>query len=208
MTTLALVAYSDFICPYCYLGGAVMEDVLADYDATLEWRSYEIHPEIPEDGVPIEALNPRILNGIKASVTTISTRHNIPMQLPSRLPNSRRALLGAEFAREQGTAPEYHQGVFVAYFVEDRDIGRIPVLQEIAQEVGLDPDAFGRAVQDRVADPILDANAQDCQRKGITGVPTWIVDNTYSIVGALPPDHLRRSLDWALDRRQKPTPPA
>lgn len=196
---LELVGYSDYICPYCYIGGAIMEDVLEAYDASLEWRGFEIHPEIPADGMPIEALNPGLLNGLKATVSTIAERHRVPIQLPSRLANSRGALLGAEFARDHGLQSAYHHAVFRAYFVDDRDIGQLPVLQEIATDVGLEAEAFGRAVHDRVAEPRLRETAEYCHRTGITGVPTWIAQGRYSIVGALPPGHMRKSLDWVLD---------
>lgn len=192
---LRLVGYSDYICPFCYLGGVMMNETLQAYDATLEWRGFEIHPEVPEDGVPMEQLDPRILNGLKQSVGVIAGRHGIPMQLPSRLPNSRRALLAAEYAREADHAGAYHDALFRAYFTEDRDIGRVAVLQEIAGEVGLDAEDLGRAVTDRVAEPILDRNRADCERLGITGVPTWIIGDGFKLVGALPPAHLRAALD-------------
>lgn len=194
---LELVGYSDYICPFCFFGTVTMEAVLQDYDARLEWRGFEIHPEVPDDGVPIELLDPRMLQGLKKTVGDLAVRHNVPVQLPSRLPNSRRALLGGEFAREAGNLPAYHHAVFEAYFVDDRDIGTTAVLQMIAAEVGLDAEAFGRAVTDRVAEPTLEANRHECTVRGITGVPTWIVGNRLTIVGAQPVENLRHALDQA-----------
>ena len=44
-TKLKITAYSDYICPFCYIGYHRIEQLKKEYNIDVEWKPFEIHPE-------------------------------------------------------------------------------------------------------------------------------------------------------------------
>lgn len=99
--------------------------------------------------------------------------------------NSRLALEAAEFARDHELHREFHRAVFHAYFAEGKDIGTTVVLREIAESVGLDPDAMIEGVESGTYRERVDQDVETSRRIGISGVPAYILGNR-AIIGAQP----------------------
>jgi predicted DsbA family dithiol-disulfide isomerase len=72
------------------------------------------------------------------------------------------------------------------YYGEGQDIGQWAVLRAAAEEVGLDPEAMQAAVELGMFSAVIDEHIRQASEWGITGVPTYIVDDKYEIVGAQP----------------------
>ncbi|MBZ0253045.1 MAG: DsbA family protein, partial [Candidatus Methylomirabilis sp.] len=51
-----IAAFSDTICPYCYIGKRRIDQLAESFDFDIEWIPFEIHPETPAGGIPIEKL--------------------------------------------------------------------------------------------------------------------------------------------------------
>jgi len=110
------------------------------------------------------------------------------------LSNSHLALLAAEFAREQGKFQEFHEAVFAAYFSHGLDIGNLEVLRQIASDAGMDADALVAAVTSEKYLSVLEKTKEEAAYRGVTGVPTFYINDKKSIVGAQPLDVFRKAL--------------
>ncbi len=110
------------------------------------------------------------------------------------LSNSRFALQAAEFAREQGRFTEFHPALFSAYFSQGLDIGDLDVLSVIAGNAGLDAVAMKNALQSGKYLSTLAQSQEDAARLGVTGVPTFFIQDKKTIVGAQPLDIFRKTL--------------
>lgn len=110
------------------------------------------------------------------------------------LSNSRFALEASEYARDRGTYHAFHERMFHAYFTEVLDIGNVKVVLDVAQAVGLDPDDLKRALEDGKYGFRIDTTMQEAMKLGVTAVPTFIVNETIRIVGAVPLDQFRKRL--------------
>jgi predicted DsbA family dithiol-disulfide isomerase len=108
------------------------------------------------------------------------------MVTPEVIPNSRRALEASEYAREQGQHEPFHTAVFDKLYREGQDISRWEVLRAAAEEVNLDPDAVQRETETGKYRAAVDDQIAQARALGITGVPTYIFDNRYAVVGAQP----------------------
>jgi predicted DsbA family dithiol-disulfide isomerase len=108
------------------------------------------------------------------------------MVTPEVIPNSRRALEASEYAREQGQHEPFHTLLFDKLYRDGQDIGRWEVLRAAAEEVNLDPDAMHRQTEAGNYQATVDAQIAQARALGITGVPTYIFDNRYAVVGAQP----------------------
>lgn len=79
-------------------------------------------------------------------------------------------------APRSGVAREFAHAVFRAYWVDDRDIGELPVVLEIVDHLGIDRDAFTTAI---VTPEIKDRLKQETDAaiaKGMFGAPYFMVD--------------------------------
>ena len=102
------------------------------------------------------------------------------------LSNSRLALEASEYARDMGKYEEFHDHIFHAYFTEALNIGDVEILSMVTARCGLDAVDMKNALKDHTFKPRLD----DAREKGelitLTGVPTFIINEKYKIVGAQP----------------------
>jgi predicted DsbA family dithiol-disulfide isomerase len=168
--------YSDYVCPYCVLFGAVLDAAAHDLDVEIAWKPVELRPYPAPTLRPEDDYLPSVW---KSSVYPLAQALDVPLKLPSVSPQpySRLAHEGARFAALAGKADEYHVRVFSAFFEDDRDIGDLDVLTSVAGEVGLAPDEFRAAlVSGRFTSAHEDA-LQEAGRLGIHSVPSVFINS-------------------------------
>jgi predicted DsbA family dithiol-disulfide isomerase len=102
--------------------------------------------------------------------------------------------MAAEFARDQGMYDSFHENIFHAYFTEGLDIGNLDVIAAVAGKSGLDEKETRSAVLDSRYKSRLDDARKEGQLLGLTGIPLFIVENKYKIVGAQPIEVFRNLL--------------
>ena len=155
----------------------------------------ELHPETPPEGTLMTArFREEDIKRMMGHLRLMGTPFGIAFVDRPLLSNSRPALLAAEFAREQGKFQAFHEAVFAAYFSHGMDIGDLDVIGQIASDIGMDADALGDAVKSGKHVPMLEKAKEDAARLGVTGVPTFFINDKRSIVGAQSLDVFRKTL--------------
>jgi len=96
------------------------------------------------------------------------------MGWPERLPNTRRALAMAEYAREQGKLDAFREAAMDAHWCEGKDLEDESDLREIAHRVGLAPDAAVRAMNNARYLERVDALRKEATKVGVTGIPAFL----------------------------------
>ncbi len=112
-----------------------------------------------------------------------------------KVPNSRRALMLGELARERGTFDALHPRLFDAYWARARDLGDMEVLVEEGLAAGLEEAEIVDALDDG---RYLDRIEQQTQRAielGAGGVPAWVINERALIPGAQPHEVFDRILE-------------
>jgi len=66
--------------------------------------------------------------------------------------------------------------IYRGLWVEDQDIGQVPVLHRIATELGLDADGLCAASQGESVKQQLRLNTEGAEAAGVFGVPTYQVE--------------------------------
>src|SRR5260370_12577438 len=51
---LKIVMFSDYICPFCYIGFETVRRLKPEFNFELEWRGFQIHPDWPAEGIPAD----------------------------------------------------------------------------------------------------------------------------------------------------------
>src|SRR5262245_47465728 len=99
---------------FCYVGQH-RTAILVRHGLRVVELPFQAHPDIPEGGIPA---GPR--NGpMYAMLDREAKEAGLPLNWPPRLPNTRRALAAAEWARrhQPRAFPQFHKDLFDAHFV-------------------------------------------------------------------------------------------
>jgi predicted DsbA family dithiol-disulfide isomerase len=200
---LKIVMFSDFVCPFCYIGFEVMRKLKKEFDLEIEWRGFQIHPEWPAEGIPIEKV--RGLGDMEARqqawkrISAMAETEGLPISPPSAFTNSRAALAACEYAREQGKDEDFETRIFRAYFVEGANIGDPELIVRLSAESGLDPAAVADAIKSPQYEMKLKNNALAANQRQVSGVPTFFIGE-FSLVGAQSTDVCRQILRRVSER--------
>src|SRR4051812_10602517 len=111
------------------------------------------------------------------------------------VPNSRRALALAEYAREEGRFEEVHRALFRAYWAEGLDIGAPEVLLGVAADAGLEPAEAAGRLEDPALLAVIEEQTARAIEHGAGGVPAWAIDEAVLVPGAQPHDVFERVLE-------------
>ncbi len=122
---------------------------------------------------------------------------------PDRLPNTRRALLLAEHARDRGRLHPLRRAVMEAHWERGEDIEDHAVLAACAGSAGLDQEAGLLALRDPALGARVDLAAEEAARDGVTGIPTFLLGGR-RIVGCQGYEVLAAAAEAAGARRARP----
>jgi predicted DsbA family dithiol-disulfide isomerase len=108
-------------------------------------------------------------------VQPIAERFGVELRRPSRLPLTRLAHEAAAWARTQHRFDAFHDEIFRALYLADKDFSEIEVLTGIARQLGLNSIDLEQALAEhRMADEI-DEDLLIGQTYGIRGVPAYVI---------------------------------
>jgi len=193
--TVTIDVVSDVVCPWCYLGKHRLEKAVAeikDLDVAIRWRPFQLDPSVPPEGMPWADYARAKFGNVDAladghkRLTEYGREVGIAYHFDAvtRSANTINAHRLVRWAAAAGKETEVVERLFAAYFSEGRDIGNPAVLAEIAGEAGLDAAAIAaRLATDEDRDAVM-AEIREAYQIGVTGVPTFILDRRYGVVGA------------------------
>ena len=108
--------------------------------------------------------------------------------------NSRLAQELGKWAESKGRGEQFHHAAFNAYFAEGINIAKIPALLDIAASVGLPRQEAEEVLVKRSFKKDVDEDWSLANRKGITAVPTFVM-NQDRLVGAYPYEALQKLVE-------------
>ena len=113
--------------------------------------------------------------------------------------NTRVAHEATEYAREHGKGNEFHKVVFRKVYAEGQDPSQWDVLRTAAEEVGLNADEMQREVESEKFMAAVADKVRWAYQIGVTGVPTYVINNRYAIVGAQPYEVFKSALEQIMN---------
>jgi predicted DsbA family dithiol-disulfide isomerase len=111
-----------------------------------------------------------------------------------RIYNTRLAHEATEYAREHGHANEFHKIVFRKVYAEGLDPADWQALRHAAGEAGLNAKEMQAQVEAGKYTAQVAGQVQQAHQLGISGVPTYVINDRYALVGAQPYQVFQRAL--------------
>jgi predicted DsbA family dithiol-disulfide isomerase len=133
---------------------------------------------------PVETLKPEgeyLQTTWKNHVYPMAEKYGVKIVLPrvSPQPYTHLAFEGYQYAREQGKGNEYNHRILQAFFQEEKDIGNIDVLTNLAGEIGLDSQEFRDILETRKYKEVHQKALQHAFNEvDIQAVPTFVIGET------------------------------
>lgn len=171
------------------------EKLQQEFGARIDWRPFLLHPNTPPEGQELSKEKLESIVPMRKYITQITQANDMPIKFPGRIISSRRALAATEYAREQGKEALFIRATFDKVFAEAQDINDWKVMRDAAEYAELDYFSLRREMDTGLYDLILEAQRQEALNKGITNVPTFILNNRYAVVGVYPIEVFRTVLE-------------
>jgi predicted DsbA family dithiol-disulfide isomerase len=173
----------------------VVDQLKAEYKVDIEWRPFYLRPDTPPEGMdlPDYILKARA-SGADDRLQNMAKMHGMEFVSPDRIFNTRIAHEATEYARDHDKALEFHHVVFRKVYGEGLDISKWDILRSAAEEVGLNADDMQAVVDGGKYTAEVAEQVQHAYQIGVTGVPTYVINDRYAIVGAQPYEAFKRAL--------------
>ena len=171
----------------------------AEFDVSLDWRGFELHPGIPVGGVPLEQMfGAERVRRMRPYLIDFAKSQGVSgMVVPAHKPNTRKALALAEWARGKKRLHEVRNGLMDAYWRDGLDLEDDSVLARVAADAGLDGDLAVRGSREAAILERVAAMGREAAQAGVTGIPTFDIGEE-RVVGAQPFDVLAEAARRAL----------
>jgi predicted DsbA family dithiol-disulfide isomerase len=181
----------------------VVERLKEEHNVEVEWRPFYLYFDTPPGGkeLPDHVKRARA-NGSEERLRQIADSYGMEFVSTKRIYNTRLAHEATEYAREHGRGNEFHKILFRRIYAEGEDPSQWKVLRSAAQELGLNADEMQRDVENEKYTANVADQVRWAYQIGVTGVPTYVINNRYAIVGAQPYEVFKSALEQIM--QQKP----
>jgi predicted DsbA family dithiol-disulfide isomerase len=211
-TALIVDVWSDVVCPFCYLGSRQLELALENFEhaeeVVVNHHAFELDAHARSDydltlaelvaskyAMPVERaeeLHVNLTN--QAAELGVTMAFNIAR--PTNTFDAHRLIA---LSATQGKSEAMSQRLFRAYFGEGLLVSDHHQLNALADEVGVTDAALLWETEAFASD--VRADEYSAHELGIAGVPAFLVDNKFMVMGAQGVDKIVDVLDRAWARR-------
>jgi len=208
--------WSDFVCPWCYIGKRRLEAALKQFehadDVDIIWRSYQLDPSVAPGatGDMHEYLRRKFgdaerVRAMTDHVTAVAAGDGLEYHLDrAKVANTFDAHRLAHLARRHGAGPALHERLMSAHLVEGENLGEHDTLVRLAGDVGVPADESRRVLaSDEFADDVR-AEIREAAQLGANGVPFFVLGRTHGVAGAQPVETFLGALREAYSRAAAP----
>ncbi len=194
--SLSVDVISDVVCPWCFIGMKRLEKATAiasDVDIAVRWRPYQLDPSIPPEGYDRKEYmvakfggEERLKSAHAHLVDAAAGEVDFALEKITRSPNT---LDAHRVIRWAGSAENDVQGavvadLFAAYFQQGRNVGDPEVLIDVAGKSGMDASVVETLLATDADRDAVRQEIETAQRMGVTGVPCYLLEGRYAVVGA------------------------
>ena len=213
---MTLTIWSDFACPYCYIGETRLEKAIEELgikdDVQIDYRAFELDPTTPKE---VTTTTPErfarkyglSVDGAKQQIEHISElgrELGIDFRyMTTRYSNTRdahRLMKLAEEKYDRATVGRLNEALFAAYFTENLVLSDHDVLTAKAVSVGMDEKEVREMLASDKYDDEVRFDEREAGMRGVRGVPYIVFNGDFAVPGAMSIDNFRQALKREMDK--------
>jgi predicted DsbA family dithiol-disulfide isomerase len=181
----------------------VVERLKAEYNVEVEWLPFYLRPDTPPEGMELPAyIQKARTNGSEERLRAMANAYGMDFRSTERIYNTRLAHEATAYAKEHGKGNEFHKVMFRKVYADGFDPSQWDVLRAAAAEVGLDAEALHTEVESGKYTASVADEVQRAYQIGVQGVPTYVINDRYALVGAQPYEVFKNALGQILNRKE------
>lgn len=211
---MKIEVWSDFACPFCYIGKKRFERALANFphkeDVQVVFKAYQLNPGAPKTmtGTAAEAFaksHNSTVEQAKARFRMFSENAKTvglvydydKVQMTNTFDAHRLAKWAGTLAKEDVLTDR----LMKAYFTEGLNLADENVLVRLVGELGLDQALAKKILADGTFGDVVKAEIAEARKIGVQGVPFFVVNRKYGISGAQEEAYFAAALEqiWSED---------
>ncbi|MGG1664245.1 DsbA family oxidoreductase [Brevibacillus sp. NRS-1366] len=191
--------WSDFACPFCYIGKRRLEAALSQFPhkdkVETMFRSFELDPHAKRDthlslyeilaakyGMPVEKAK-GMTEQVAQQAKEVGLDYHFDTVVSTNTLDAHRL---AHYANANGKMTEMVERLLKAFFTDSLHLGDHQVLAQLAAEIGLDREkTLAMLAGDEYTEQVQ-ADKQKGANLGINGVPFFVFNDKYALSGAQP----------------------
>lgn len=197
---------SDAICPWCYIGKRKLDQALSEIEGEvkvdIQWRPFQLSPSTPEQGVDRQkSLASKFGSAEKSQAIYETIREageadgiSFAFDKIALTPNTLNAHRVINWALKTGEQHQLVEALFKAYFEQGLDIGDKNVLADAAAAIGMSREQVVELLEQETDKDLIKEEDRLAREMGISGVPCFIINGQYMLMGAQDPVRLARAL--------------
>lgn len=207
MTRIEIDIYSDFVCPWCFIGSRRLHAALESFghmDVVTRHHPYLLYPDVSADGIDLRAsLAQRYRQSperLFEPVEAAGREAGIPLDFSKvvRVYSTVDAHTLARHAQQKGTASGFADEIFKAYFLEGRNIADRRVLVDNAVRHGFTNTEAHAILDDTGERRRTREDAERTMTAGVRGVPLYVINRRETLSGAQASSVFRGAIERAL----------
>ena len=204
--------WSDFGCPFCYIGKVRFENALNKFEhkdqVEVVFKAYQLNPNAPK--VMTEGVAESFAKGHRTTVEQAKQKFKMFVDAAKavgleydyvniKLTNTFDAHRLAKWANQFGLEHALTSRLMKAYFTDALNIANHITLLELAEEVGLDVKKAKEVLLSNQFEDQVNAEILEGRQIGVQGVPFFVLDRKYAVSGAQQEDYFLQALNqlWA-----------
>ena len=220
---ITLTIWSDFACPYCYIGETRLEKAIEELgvkdQVVIDYRAFELDPTASKEVVSSTperfAKKYRLtLEGAEEQIGQISSLgrelgidFNYATTQYSNTRDAHRLMKLAEAKYDRETVARLNELLFKAYFVENLVLADHKVLLDKALEAGMKEDEVKEVLDTGKEDDEVRFEEREAMMRGVHGVPYIVFNGDFAVPGALTLDGFKSAIERTM-RKVKDSEPA
>jgi len=204
--------WSDYACPFCYIGKRRLENALSQFpnrdQVEVVFRSFQLdpHAKLNETQSIHEMLASKYgmtiekAKAMNAQLAEQAQDVGLDFQFDTmKHTNTFDSHRLSHFASSKGKGAEMSERLLRAYFTDSLNLGDRSVLATLAAEIGLDQAEVAAMLETDAYTADVNGDIEEGSRLNITGVPFFVFNNKYALSGAQPGPVFTEVLDtvWA-----------
>lgn len=209
---LKIEIWSDYVCPFCYIGKRTLEQALVktgfNNQVAVTFKAYQLDPTTPiNSSVPIyEGLAAKfgqsvdqakeMTKGIALHAKKVGLEYDFDNMVQA---NTLAAHRLAKWAETQGREAVLTEQLLHAYFVNAEHIGKHDVLLDHAAKVGLPRNEAKVMLDSNDFMAEVEQDIAEAGQLGVQGVPFFVINRKFAISGAQPLESFVDSLKQIAD---------
>lgn len=200
--------WSDFACPFCYIGKKRFEQALARFphqgDVKVVYKAYQLNPNAPKKmvgtayesfakghGTTVEQAKQRFAM-FTENAKTVGLTYNYDI---IQMTNTFDAHRIAKWANTLGKEDVITDRFMRAYFSEGKNLADTDTLLQLVNEVSLDTSVAKEILtSNQFADEVRH-QISESRQIGVQGVPFFVVNRKYGISGAQSEEYFYAALE-------------